>query len=205
MKKAVLAATCAFVLCSLFGCDGSEKPSIDTTKEPEGSRYIRRQNANTVVVFVHGVFGGAVGTWTNSLSGAYWPQLLADDPAFQNADVYVYSYATPYVSHSYTIDELIENMRLILTNDEVFKKHKRVVFLCHSMGGIIVRGFLKRYASNAPNVPLVYFFSTPTAGAHVAHLAQFLSKNPQLGGMLPANSENYVSNLERDWRAMPTT
>jgi hypothetical protein len=94
-------------------------------------------------------------------------------------------------------------MRLILANDEVFKKHKRVIFLCHSMGGIVVRGFLKRYSFNAPQVPLIYFFSTPTAGAHITQLARFLSKNPQLGGMLPADSENYVNNLEHDWRAMP--
>jgi hypothetical protein len=203
MKRTGLIATCLFVICSLSGCGSTKGPSVDTAKGSEGSRYIRRQNADTVIVFVHGIFGGAVGTWTNSQSGVYWPQLLVDDPTFHNADVYVYSYAAPYVGHSYTIDELIENMRIILTNDEIFEKHKRVVFLCHSMGGIVVRGFLKRYVLNAPKVPLVYFFSTPTAGAHVTQLARFLSKNPQLGGMLPANSENYVSNLERDWRAMP--
>ena len=202
MKKPSLILVGLSVACLLFACDDKNTPSVDTTKDIEGPHYIRRENADTVVVFVHGVFGGAVGTWTNSQSRAYWPKMLVDDPAFRNVDVYVYSYATPYVGHSYTIDELIENMRLVLTNDEIFKKHKRVVFLCHSMGGIVVRGFLKRYAANAPQVPLVYFYSTPTAGAHIARLAQFLSKNPQLGGMLPANSEDYVSNLERDWRAM---
>jgi len=203
MKKAFLLATCHSLICLFSGCEGPKGPSVGPTGGLESSRYIRRQNADTVIVFIHGIFGGAVGTWTNSQSGGYWPQLLVDDPAFQNADVYVYSYATPYVGHSYTIDELIENMRIILTNDEIFKKHKRVVFLCHSMGGLVLRGYLKRYALNAPQVPLAYFFSTPTAGAHVTQLARFLSKNPQLGGMLPANSENYVSNLERDWRAMP--
>jgi len=59
------------------------------------------------------------------------------------------------------------------------------------------------YQVNAPQVPLIYFFATPTSGAHITQLAKFLSKNPQLHGMLPANSDNYVADLQRDWRALP--
>jgi hypothetical protein len=201
MKRALLAST-LLSICFTNSCTKkptAAEPGSDLTQ----SHYIRRQNADTVIVFVHGIFGGAVGTWTNPDSRAYWPQMVADDAAFQNSDVYVHAYSSPYVGHSYTIDELIENMRLVLTNDEVFQKHKKVVFICHSMGGIVVRGFLKRYQVNAPQVPLIYFFATPTSGAHITQLARFLSKNPQLHGMLPANSDNYVSDLQRDWRALP--
>jgi len=184
------------------GTDLSSPPAVQPS-DYTTSHYLRRTNAETVIVFVHGVFGGGIGTWKNPETGAYWPQLLADDKSFGNSDIYVYSYPTPYLSQSYTIDELIENMRLVFANDEVFTKHVRVVFLCHSMGGLIVRGFLKRYQVNAPKVPLIYFFSTPTAGAHIAGLAHFLTRNPQLRGVLPADSEDYVSNLQRDWRALP--
>ena len=208
MKKAL----CALLLCtaaSLKWCpdktDQNEKtkPPAETSTVSPHSQYIRRSNADTVIVFVHGVFGGADGTWTNVASHAYWPRLLTDDPAFQNNDVYVYSYTSPDLGQSYTIDELIENMRLVFSNDEVFQKHKRVVFICHSMGGLVVRGFLKRYQANASQVPLIYFFSTPTSGAHIAQLAKFLSQNPQLHGMLPARSDSYVADLQRDWRALP--
>jgi hypothetical protein len=202
MKSALLALI-LISTCLMNSCGSKKQPPVEPGTDSAQSQYVRRQNADTVIVFVHGIFGGAVGTWTNPDSHAYWPKMLTDDPTFQNSDVYVYSYSSPYVSHSYTIDELIENMRLVLSNDEVFQKHKRVVFICHSMGGIVVRGFLKRYQMNAPQVPMIYFFSTPTSGAHVTRLARFLSKNPQLRGMLPANSDNYVTNLQRDWRALP--
>jgi len=184
-------------------CDGKKTPPAVKPEDFGSTRYLRRTNADTVIVFVHGVFGGSVGTWTNSESGAYWPKLLLEDDTFKAADVYVYSYATPYLAASYTIDELIENMRLMMDNDEVFQKHKNVVFICHSMGGLVVRGLIKRYPSNAAKVPLIYFFSTPTAGSHVTELAQFLSRNPQLKGMLPAGSDAYVTNLQHDWRALP--
>lgn len=202
MKRVFLASTLLFI-CFTNSCSSKKPTPVESGVDLSQSHYIRRQNADTVIVFVHGIFGGSVGTWTNPDSRAYWPQMLADDPAFQSPDVYVYAYSSPYVGHSYAVDELIENMRLILSNGEVFQKHKKVVFICHSMGGIVVRGFLKRYQVYAPQVPLIYFFSTPTSGAHITQLARFLSKNPQLHGMLPANSENYVSDLQRDWRALP--
>jgi hypothetical protein len=72
------------------------------------------------------------------------------------------------------------------------------------MGGLVVRGYLKRYQTRAPQVPLIYFFSTPTAGSHITELAQFLSKNPQLKGMLPAHAGDFVTELQHDWRALPT-
>ena len=202
MKNALLASI-LLSTCLMNSCGSKKQPPPEPGTDSTQSRYVRRQNADTVIVFVHGIFGGAVGTWTNPGSGAYWPQMIADDAVFQNPDVYVYAYSSPYIGHSYTIDELIENMRLVLSNDEVFQKHKKVVFICHSMGGIVVRGFLKRYQVNAPQVPLIYFFATPTSGAHITQLAKFLSKNPQLHGMLPANSDNYVADLQRDWRALP--
>jgi triacylglycerol esterase/lipase EstA (alpha/beta hydrolase family) len=199
----VLIASILLLLSVANSCNPKKPPLIEPNTDDIHSQYVRRANADTVIVFVHGVFGGAVGTWTNSSSGAYWPKMLSEDSQFQNDDIYVYSYSSPYIGHSYAIDELIENMRLVFSNDEVFQKHKKVVFICHSMGGIVVRGFLKRYQQNAPQVPLIYFFSTPTSGAHVTQLAQFLSKNPQLHGMLPANSDSYVADLQRDWRALP--
>ena len=47
------------------------------------SRYIRKQNENSgVIVFVHGVLGGATATWTNETTKAFWPHLIRDDATF---------------------------------------------------------------------------------------------------------------------------
>src|SRR2546425_6348307 len=47
-----------------------------------------------VIVFVHGIFGDANGTW-RSLSGVYWPKLLLSDRAFDDYDIYVANYKSP--------------------------------------------------------------------------------------------------------------
>jgi Lecithin:cholesterol acyltransferase len=122
---------------------------------------------------------------------------------FKETDIYVHSFASPYLSHAYTIDDLVEDMRITFEKDEVMQ-HNEVIFLCHSMGGLIVRGFLKRYqAQYASKVPLIFFYSTPTDGSHITKLAKFLSENPQLRGMLPVNSNDYLRSMQKDWRAIP--
>ena len=51
--------------------------------------YIKKQSGSKIViVFVHGLVGDAKWSWTKN--GAYWPLLIADDPVFQNADIYVH-------------------------------------------------------------------------------------------------------------------
>ncbi len=165
------------------------------------SAYVRQRSKDSVIVFVHGVFGDSRETWTNATSKAYWPQLMTADPFFDSFDIYTYSYPSPARGNTYTNDELVEDMRRDLEDASVFQTHKRVIFLCHSMGGIVVRAFLTRYQPLASKVPMIYFFSTPTTGAEIAALAKLLSNNPQLNGVLPMDSESYLATIQKDWLA----
>ena len=46
------------------------------------SDYVRRDAKNAgVIVFVHGLTGDASSTWTNATTKAFWPALIAADPA----------------------------------------------------------------------------------------------------------------------------
>jgi pimeloyl-ACP methyl ester carboxylesterase len=195
--RASLIALSALAVLSLAGCPPKPKPVV-----PQKAGYVRRANTDTVIVFVHGVFGGAVSTWTNESTSAYWPDLVKNDPAFGDADIYTLGYDTNFFSPGYSLDDLIENARLHFAADEIFK-HKHVVFVCHSMGGLVVRGFIKRYQANAPQVQLIYFLSTPTAGAHIASLGTLFSRNSQLHAMMPARADDFVNTLQHDWRALP--
>ena len=72
------------------------------------SKYVRKtDNAALVIVFVHGIFGDGVSTWTND-NGKYWPDLIAKDQSFNGADIFVYSYPTSLWA-TMSIDELAEN------------------------------------------------------------------------------------------------
>jgi pimeloyl-ACP methyl ester carboxylesterase len=169
---------------------------------PFKSQYIRQTGKDSVIVFVHGVLGDARATWTNDTTKAFWPDLMKEDSFFNRFDIYVYSYSSPFRGAAYTVEELAEDLRRDLDTSDIFRKHKEVLFLCHSMGGIVVRAFLTRYRPQAAQVPMIYFFSTPTTGAQIAGLGKLLSNNPQLRTILPMGSaDDYLAAIQKDWLA----
>src|SRR6202158_3124646 len=102
---------------SLVGCRGPAHDVALNERLP-ASRYIKRTNAEVVIVFVTGLYGDAVSTWTNDKTHAYWPALISRAPAFQDSDVYAYAYSSP---QKQTIDEMVENLSSRLTSDEIFQ------------------------------------------------------------------------------------
>src|SRR5262245_19655903 len=162
------------------------------------SRYVRQTaGLDTVIVFVHGVLGDGQSTW--STGNKYWPDMLASDQAFSGANIFVYSYPTALWG-TMSPNELAENMRLQLEAKGV-SDHRRIVFLAHSMGGLITRAYLLKNRDVAARTSFAYFFSTPTAGSQLASLATLISSNPQLQKMKPMNPEDYLADLLRDWLA----
>ena len=54
------------------------------------SKYIRHDAKNRqVIVFVHGVMGNSVDTWTNGETKVFWPNLISNDEAFTGANIFV--------------------------------------------------------------------------------------------------------------------
>jgi len=107
------------------------------------SRYIKQTPGNqSVIVFVHGIFGDSTTTWTNR-NGTYWPELLKSDPFFDTYDAYVYEYPSRFFGSGFSIDEISENMRLIFDTD-LITHYKDIIFVSHSMGGLVTRSYLNK-------------------------------------------------------------
>ena len=147
---------------------------------------------------MHGLFGDARSTWTNA-NGAYWPGLLTADGTFDDSDIYVHSFPSPKFRSTYDVDELAGRLRIDLTDSSVLRDHKEIVFICHSMGGIVVRAFLLKARIVPQKIPLLFFISTPTNGADVARVAAALSRNPQPNYLLPGDTEIYLRKIQSDW------
>jgi hypothetical protein len=97
------------------------------------AQWIQHEPKNHgVIVFVHGITGDAQSTWT-AASGAYWPKMLTQDAVFNGEDIYVYNYPSPRLDRAFTIDELADNMRLVLSTDGVLQ-HNELTFVFNSMG-----------------------------------------------------------------------
>lgn len=167
------------------------------------SHYVRKTaGARRVMIFVHGVLGDSTTTWTNTAAKAYWPQLISEDNDYGGVDVFVVDYPSPKIGFSLGIDELAESLRLTLDANGV-TSYPELIFVCHSMGGLVTRAYLTRYRETAKAVRMMYFFATPTTGASVASIGKLLSGNPQFGKMSPMTSDAYLADLQRTWLASP--
>jgi pimeloyl-ACP methyl ester carboxylesterase len=153
---------------------------------PNGTRFYKR-GGRSLLIFVHGVSGSAEGTWKNDETGSYRPELVLNDTAFKNFDVYVVGYNTPKFSNALNLEQLSGNLEVQLRSAGLFN-YDAVFVIAHSMGGLIVKRILTGLAIDADKdlqkVKAVFLIATPNHGAEVARLAQLLqSRNPQFGDM----------------------
>jgi pimeloyl-ACP methyl ester carboxylesterase len=197
------AVTALLFAAVLGGCGTQPKEHA-----PPSDYLAGAHGKDKVIVFVHGVFGDPKSTWTNSDTGTYWPELIAHDPQFADFDVFVASFDSPMFGRAADIVELGDNLRVQLTDNGVLK-HREVYFIVHSMGGLITKRALLGLPLDTVNgvkalrnVRAVLFFSTPAQGATLADLAHWVSVNPQLGDMRPADLNTFIQGLERDWQAL---
>lgn len=184
----------------LFRCSNSK----DAESVPSSFfRKDRSENDRGLVVFIHGIFGDAKNTWTNEETGAYFPELLSRDSTFDEYDIFTYGFASPKLSTALNIDELGEDLRSTF-DDQNFDRYNRIVFVCHSMGGLVARSFLIKYREKwASKTKLIYYYSTPSTGSQIANWANLFSKNRQLEKLQIEDGDKYLSDQYRSWLAVP--
>jgi len=95
---------------------------------------------DTCVIFVHGVLSSGQSCWLSE-NGTYWPTLLRQDTEHQHLGIYVFTYRTDFFSGHYRLGDASSALKENLKLDGVLVS-KKLVFVCHSMGGILVRYFL---------------------------------------------------------------
>ena len=98
------------------------------------------------------------------------------------------------------IDEVVANLNSRIQHDKVFD-YPEVVFVAHSLGGLIVQRLLLTHREYAKRVPFIYFFSTPQTGSQIANLAHIFSSDPLLAPLKAGDQNDYLRSIESDWRA----
>ena len=154
-----------------------------------------------VIVFVHGLHGDRE-TWRAS-SGAYWPQLIQTDPHFQHSDVVVAEYPTPSKHGQLSTVQLSEILWQGLRQQRVWE-HREVVFIAHSLGGLLTEEMLLNHPTDAARVPFIVSYATPHQGSFVANLAKTYDSDPLLTDLRDGNDNSFLMDLEQKWRSSPS-
>src|SRR5690606_5815405 len=137
--------------------------------------WIRRPSDGLAVVFLHGVLSSGETCWTAS-SGAYWPSLLADEATLARVGVYVFSYETGLFSGSYRLGDIVDTLKELMRLDGLFDC-RGVVFVAHSMGGIIARKLLVERATDFADCALgLFLVASPSVGSSYANFIAPLAR-----------------------------
>jgi hypothetical protein len=122
--------------------------------------YLDRKT-DAVIVFVHGIFSDSRECWLHvdrqdPSKNRYWPAIIEADARFKEASVYMGGYYTALDSGPYEIrncaDELFRAMKRKDDDDSLpVMSRDRILFVCHSTGGIVVRYLLESNAEEFRN------------------------------------------------------
>ena len=150
-----------------------------------------------VIVFVHGLHGSRE-SWRAS-NHAYWPDLVRTDPRFAYSDVEVAEYPTPDKNGKMSSTQLADILFAHLKQDHVWD-HREVVFLAHSLGGILVEEMLLKHPAEAVRVKFIVSYGTPHEGSSLARIASLYDKDPLLNDLSDAGDNAFLTELEDSWR-----
>jgi len=150
-----------------------------------------------VIVFVHGLHGSHE-SW-RAANGAYWPDMVRTDPRFAYSDVEVAEYPTPASNGRMSSVQLADALFAHLRQDHVWE-HREVVFIAHSLGGILVEEMLLKHPAEAARVRFIVSYGTPHEGSLVARIASLYDRDPLLNDLSDAGDNTLLTQLEGNWR-----
>jgi len=139
--------------------------------------------SDTVVILVHGIFSDSKGCWSSSgPNPTYWPDLIAEDVRLGDPDIYLAGYYTKLDAGPSEIQHCADEVfRGLSLPDSNFRDppltRKRLIFVCHSTGGIVVRHLLNQRARQFEHKEVgLLLLASPSGGSKWATRFRFLSR-----------------------------
>jgi pimeloyl-ACP methyl ester carboxylesterase len=164
--------------------------------------FHENKSSDTVFVFVHGFNSDSRNAWAYTEGGRflqYWPYLVWNDHRLGHPSVFLGGYSTGPNYHLYdAADELLEGLER-----QGVLRYKNIVFVAHSLGGIVVRSMLARsWPTNFKGKKIgLLLVASPSMGSYWANFASYYadSTNNYLLKTLKQNDDVLVE-LDHDFR-----
>ena len=153
------------------------------------------------MVFVHGILSRPKSCWRNV--DVYWPDLLAQEQPLTSLGIYVFFYQTNPSSAGYSVSDAADSLALYLKTDGILGL-RRLIFVCHSMGGIVVR----RYIVANQNEPRtggirvgLFLVASPSIGSEYANCFRLLALSGHSQAEILRFSQNnlWLNDLDQDF------
>ena len=171
-----------------------------------GLKRITDGSGDCAVVFIHGILSDGDSCWKHE-NGSLWPELLASADASRILSIFVYTYQSAIFSADYNLDDVVDDLRQRLRSASV-ARFPRIVFVCHSLGGIVARRYLIRRQLDRidPDVATAYglfLVASPSLGSDWANWLQPIAKffrHSQAEALRFSKNNRWLDSLDRDFR-----
>ncbi len=155
-----------------------------------------KTTAKLDVIFIHGITGDAIETWSNS-KAAFWPSWLLEE--LPEICVYTAGYPSS-LFEKWAKKEMDLHARASSLLEHMVSAgigKRPIVFVCHSLGGIIVKEMFRAAVESqdedwialSAQLKLVAFLATPHKGADIAAILKFI---------VPRFSSKFIDTLSGD-------
>lgn len=165
--------------------------------------WIRKPTHGCTIVFIHGVLSSGDTCWRHK-NGSYWPEILAAETGMQSVGIYEFSYKTGLFSGTYRLGDVVDSLKEHLGLDGVLES-KGIVFVCHSMGGIVARKFIVERATTLVEKDIslgLFLLASPSLGSHYANLLTPLAKilgHSQGDALRFSQNNSWLADLDREF------
>jgi pimeloyl-ACP methyl ester carboxylesterase len=174
----------------------------------QNNTWRRYRDTGSVIVFVHGVLSNSQACWYNEKAGKFWPDMVVqDEGTFRDSGVYLGGYYTAWDSTIFGIADCAQWLLSALhaaTDHPAILDHERIIFVCHSLGGVVTRYMLERWreAFQKKKIGLL-LMASPSLGSQYANSFGNLIQLTQheTGRQLQWRSPDFVD-LDRRFRDM---
>lgn len=202
-------------LVLLFAFHSSASAACDPHYLPKGkanNEWYCANESDTVVVFVHGLHSDSLTAWKSLTEeggkATYWPGLVLSDPSLKAPSVYLAGFYTEIGGVEYSMTDAANELYTFLSTPSgaqgaVLSK-KNILFVAHSLGGIIVREVLVRHAQALAGKRIgLLLVASPSAGSKYAQfLATAASVTRQRLVEELATKSPFLRRLEDDFRRL---
>ena len=169
--------------------------------------------SDVVFVFVHGIRSNSYSAWIRDEKdpkSAFWPAILAKDEMLGQHSIFLAGYRAELDSQSYGIRQIATDLRIALQDKGVLER-KNIIFVAHSLGGVVVRHMLyhQREYFIDKNIGLV-LYASPSLGSDVSKGWMGRLLGSSLMKQLAVNSpelyeldQNFRDLVLRSWTKQP--